>query len=285
MYRLIGLAALMGAAPAVGAHDGAGWAAHWVPWALLAFLLVYLLGLFRGRGSSAGRVSLFLAGWAVLTTSLVGPLDDWAHSSLAGHMVQHMILLAIAPPLLLLARPMPAYMQALSPGLRRRLGPGLGRVYALAGATPVTAFVVHGLVIWLWHLPTPYQAALQSTLIHDLEHFMFLATGLWFWWSLIAPGRLGRPGFGLAAILAVLTLMHTGMLGALMTFAPQLLYPEHPAGFAGFDRLSDQQLAGLIMWVPGGLIYTAAALALVGLWLGRTEAWGRVGVSGSERAT
>lgn len=270
MRWLIGFLLVFGPASAL-AHGEHGLALNWIPWALGLALLAWLLGL--GKSNSrpeAGRIALFLLGWGVLALSVLGPLDHWAHASLAGHMTQHMILLAIAPPLLLLARPMPQYMLALPLAWRRRVGPWLGRVYGGTAASPVTAFLVHGLVIWLWHLPMPYQIVLVHPLMHDAVHLLFFGTGLWFWWSLIAPGRLGQGGFGTAAVLAVLTMMHTGMLGALMTFAPQLLYPEHPAGFAGFDQLSDQQLAGLLMWVPGGLIYMIAALALAGLWLKRS---------------
>lgn len=260
------------AVPPARAHGIGDLATDWVFWALLASLVIYASGLVRSRQRpSAWRPSLFVVGWILLFIALVGPVEHWAHISLAGHMTQHMILLAVAPPLLLLARPMPQFMQALTLPVRRRIGPWLGNIYSVSGRTPVLAFIAHGLVIWFWHLPMPYQLALDYWLIHDLEHLLFFTTGLWFWWSLIAPGRLGLPGFGLASVLAVLTLMHTGMLGALMTFAPHLLYPEHPAGFAGFDQLSDQQLAGLLMWVPGGLIYTIAALTLTSLWLTRQQ--------------
>jgi putative membrane protein len=269
--RRLATGLLLGWPLPASAHGPGELAGHWVFWVLLLSLSWYGVGLTRGAHAPARwRPLMFCSGWALLAIALVGPVEHWAHASLAGHMTQHMILLAAAPPLLLLARPMPQFMQALPGAARRSIGPWMGRLYGAAGATPVLAFVVHGLVIWLWHFPTPYQLALQHQLLHDLEHATFLFAGMWFWWSLIAPGRLGRPGFGIACILAVLTLMHTGMLGALMTFAPQLLYPDHPAGFAGFDALSDQQLAGLLMWVPGGFIYSAAALALAGVWLLRT---------------
>lgn len=253
-----------------GAHSVARHTGDWVLWLLGIALAGYAVGWMRSRHRPViWRPVLFVGGWLLLAIALVGPVESWQEASLAGHMVQHMIIIAIAPPLLLLARPMPQYMQAFPLPLRRRLGPVLGRIYLAAGTTPLIAFIIHGGVIWLWHLPVPYQLALVEKLVHDAEHLLFFATALWFWWSLIAPGRLGQPGFGLAALLAVLTLMHTGMLGALMTFAPQLLYPQHPAGFAGFDQLTDQQLAGLLMWVPGGLIYSTAALVLTGLWLRR----------------
>lgn len=254
------------------AHAPTELAGYWVSWALLLSLAAYVLGVLRSaQRPSLPRLSLFLCAWASLAVALIGPLAYWAGSSLAGHMTQHMILLAIAPPLALLARPMPQYLHALPGFARRSIGPALGRLYRISALAPISAFIVHGLAIWFWHLPLPFQLAIEHRLLHDAVHVLFFASGLWFWWSLIAPGRLGQGGFGLAIILALLTMMHTGMLGALLTFAPQLLYPEHPAGFGGFDQLSDQQVAGLLMWVPGGMIYAAAALALTGHWLQRTD--------------
>lgn len=269
MRALTGLIVLLPSlSVAHNSHQHAWLPGNWLTYLLAFTLLLYLLGLHRAVARpGTARIVLFLAGWTVLTVSLLGPIDRWAHVSLAGHMLQHMVLLAVAPPLVLLARPMPQFMLALPTAVRRRIGPYLGRLYGATAATPVTAFLTHGLVIWLWHLPLPFQIVLHHQLLHDGVHILFFGTGLWFWWSLIAPGRLGQGGFGSAAVLSVLTMMHMGMLGALLTFAPQLLYPEHPAGFGGFDQLSDQQLSGLVMWIPGGLIYTVAALVLTAVWL------------------
>jgi len=254
------------------AHGPGHLAGYWVFWLLVFSGAGYALGLYRTRRRPKGwRIAAFIAGWSLLALALFGPMEQWAHSTVAGHMTQHMLLLAVVPPLLLLARPLPQYLQALPVNTRRKAGPWAARIYTAAGNTPVLAFLFHGLVIWLWHMPGPLQLSVEHRLLHDGVHLLFLATGLWFWWSLMAPVRLGRKGFGPALLFAVLTLMHTGMLGALLTFAPQLLYPEHPAGFAGFSRLSDQQLAGLIMWVPGGLVYTAAAVVLGAVWLRETE--------------
>jgi putative membrane protein len=127
------------------------------------------------------------------------------------------------------------------------------------------------LIIWGWHFPAPYQAAIDASWLHHLEHAAFLFSALWFWWTLIAPARLGRNDSGGGAVLALVTLMHTGLLGALLTFAPAPLYPDHPTGFLRFGTLADQQLAGLIMWVPGGLVYLVTALALSLLWLRQVE--------------
>ena len=270
MRRLTTLAILLAFSPSAWAHYEGHFASYWVFWALLIAAGAYAMGWRRTRHHVQWwKPLLFITSLLILASGVLGPIAHWAHVSLAGHMTQHMLLLAVVPPLVLLARPLPQFLQALPLSLRRRVGPVAGRLYQTAGDTPVSAFVVHAMIIWLWHLPSPLQISITDPLLHDAVHILFFITGLWFWWSLMAPARLGRTGFGPAAILAALTVMHTGMLGALLTFAPGLLYPEHPAGFADFSELSDQQLAGLIMWVPGGLVYTIAALVLGVGWLKR----------------
>ncbi len=266
----MGLTLLLAISPPSMAHYEGQLAAYWVFWALLIVTFAYLAGWRRTRHHVQWwKPLLFGVGILILASGVLGPVADWAHVSLAGHMTQHMLLLAVVSPLVLLARPLPQFLNALPLSLRRRVGPVAGRIYQVAGDTPVSAFVVHGLIVWLWHLPSPLQISISDPLLHDAVHILFFVTGLWFWWSLMAPARLGRTGFGPAAVLAALTVMHTGMLGALLTFAPDMLYPEHPAGFADLSKLSDQQLAGLIMWVPGGLVYTVAALVLGVGWLRR----------------
>lgn len=242
----------------------------WVATPLALVGALFLLGLRRaGRRPAASRAVSFAAGWAVLVAVLLGPIERLAHESLAWHMAQHMLLLTVAPPLLLWSRPLPILLQALPQALRRRLAPSLAAIYTGAARRAVLAFLVHGAVIWLWHLPVLYEAALAYAPLHHLEHASFLLSALWFWWALIAHVEPGRADFGIASILAALTVLHTGMLGALLTFAPIPLYPAHPADAGGLDPLQDQQLAGLIMWVPGGIVYVAAALVLWLKWLSR----------------
>lgn len=258
------------ASPSLMAHYEGHFAGYWVFWTMLLAAVAYAVGWRRTRRHVQWwKPLLFAVGLLTLASGVMGPIAHWANTSLAGHMTQHMLLLAVVPPLVLLARPLPQFLHALPLSLRRRVGPVAGRIYQVAGDTPISAFVVYGLIIWLWHLPSPLQISITDPVLHDAVHILFFITGLWFWWSLMAPARLGRTGFGPAAILAALTVMHTGMLGALLTFAPGLLYPEHPAGFSGLSELSDQQLAGLVMWVPGGLVYTIAALVLGIAWLRR----------------
>jgi putative membrane protein len=254
------------------AHDGA--LLHDPAGAVLAVLLVvaaalWLVGIARSRRRPpTSRLAAFTLGWLVLTLALFGPLDELAHRSLAAHMVQHMLLIAIVPPLLVGGAPVAAMLRALP--ARARGAPAA--FYAAAEraliARPLTAALFHGATLWLWHLPGPYQAAVASPALHHLEHATLLLGAVWFWATLLAPARRGGGGFGGALIAALLTVMHTGMLGALLTFAPAPLYPEHPSTLAALSALQDQQLAGLIMWVPGGLAYTLAIVLLGLAWLG-----------------
>lgn len=246
-------------------------------------LLAYGLGLCRlwrggsGRGVSGLRACAFAAGWTVLALSLIGPLDRWAAASLAAHVSQHMLLMTVVPPLMLLGlpgvvligllpsraarvltRPMNRWRQA---GFWRRLS-------SLGGAT-----LIQAAVMWGWHLPAAMALALHSDAVHWLMHLSFLAVGLWFWAALLHGVREPRYGAGMSAIAIVGSMISMGLLGALMTFADTPRYPtyiEHAQQF-GYSALEDQQLAGLIMWVPSSLPYLMGGLAIVALWMRRSD--------------
>ena len=126
--------------------------------------------------------------------------------------------------------------------------------------------------------PTLYQAALGSDAIHAIEHICFLATACLFWWALI-HGRYGRLGYGLALVFVFATAIHSEVLGALLTFAPRVWYPLYAlrSSGAGLDALEDQQLAGLIMWIPFGVVFLVLGLALFAAWLGEAERRAKLG--------
>jgi cytochrome c2 len=188
-------------------------------------------------------------------------------------MVQHELLMAIAAPLLVLGRPLVPWVWALPAGWRRPIGRLTASTPVRTGwdglTSPGVAWTLHAVAIWGWHLPGLFEASLRSETVHALQHASFLGTGLLFWWTVLERrhGRLGWPG---AVIALFTTAMHTGLLGALLTFSSRLWYPIYaPATAAwGLTPLEDQQLAGLIMWIPGGLPYLVAALALLASWLG-----------------
>jgi putative membrane protein len=253
------------------AHDGA--LLHEPAGAVLAVLLVvvaalWLIGIARSRlRPPPARLASFTLGWLALILALHGPIDELARRSLAGHMVQHMLLIAVVPPLLVGGAPLAAMLRALPTRARS----AAARLYAAAEralvARPLAAGLVHGATLWLWHLPGPYQAAAANPALHHLEHATLLLSATWFWATLLAPARRGGGGFGGALMAALVTVMHTGMLGALLTFAPSPLYPGHPSRLSALSALQDQQLAGLIMWVPGGFAYTLAIVVLGLAWL------------------
>jgi len=127
--------------------------------------------------------------------------------------------------------------------------------------------------IWVWHLPILFNAALASPVVHGLQHVSFFATALLFWWSLLR-GRARTRGYGAAAFYLFITALHSGFLGILLSLTKTLIYPGQTAAAPewGLTQLEDQQLAGLIMWVPAGVVYAAAALIMVGIWISRSSA-------------
>ena len=224
-----------------------------------------------GRGVRGGMILAFGVGWGTFIAALASPLHALAERSFFGHMLVHELLMVVAAPLLVLARPLGPFAWAMPPNsrtalLRSGLMRGLLRLQRRLTA-PITATVLQAAVLSLWHLPALFNLALANRLVHSVQHLTLLLASLLFWWGMLE--RRGSHGGGLAALCLFLTMLHGTMLGALLTLAPSLWYaadPALPPPF-GLDPLADQQLGGLIMWVPGGLVYAAAALALVARWL------------------
>ena len=264
------LAPLAWAAPAL-AHVPGEVASSWDldPWVALplaASLALYVTGALRlwnraGRWRGIGRseAACFAAGWTVLAIALLSPVDTLGIELFSAHMVQHELMMVVAAPLLVLSRPLEAMTWGLAATWRApvigmlRADPIAAPLRALTGT--VGAFAFHTAALWIWHLPTLFDAALRSDAVHTLQHTTFLASALAFWWSV----RRADPAIAMASVFA--TLLHTGALGALLTFAPNAVYPSYHGGY-GMTPLEDQQLGGLVMWVPGGLAYLAASLAL-----------------------
>jgi putative membrane protein len=254
------------------------------PWALALLaigMLLYALGVARlwtragiGRGLGRAVVAAWGAGWATLVGALVSPIDPLGESLFSAHMVQHELLMVVAAPLLVLGRPLAAWTWALP----ARWRPPVGRFFAVGrwrrfwdGLThPLTAWSLHAVALWGWHLPALFSAALDHPVIHALQHLSFLGTALLFWWTTLGEAGARRQGAALASLFT--TMIHTGALGALMTLSPLLWYGHYAATSAvyGFDPLEDQELGGLIMWIPAGAAYLAVALVIAADWLGRT---------------
>ncbi|MHA6493458.1 cytochrome c oxidase assembly protein [Pseudomonas borbori] len=259
--------ALLSVAPAASAHGLLG--GHFeerVPLILSAILiaaawLLYIAGARKVRPH--GREALWLhTAMAIAVLAVFGPFDEWAETSTSWHMLQHMLFMVVIAPLWALARPLPQWRAACGPALQP-----LWRGILRSGRHPVPLALLHGALIWIWHTPSLYLLALENVWWHVVEHACFLLSAWLFWWACL---RATPPQVPHALMAMLLTLMHTGLLGALLTFGNRSFY--------GASReLADQQLAGLLMWVPGGLVYLAGAGWITWRWLKRI--WRRQGVA------
>jgi putative membrane protein len=232
----------------------------------------------RGRGVMTWQAWSFWGGWLTLVVALVSPLDSLGGVLFSAHMGQHELLMVVAAPLLVLGRPLATWAWALPPAQRR----SFGRFFASRGwsgfwgalTDPLGAFALHAIALWAWHIPFAFDAALRNEGWHILQHFSFLGTALFFWWSVLGHDPRGRygPGHSIAWLFA--TMMHTSALGALLSLAPSVWYEPYVATSAalGVDPVIDQQLGGLIMWVPAALAYVIAALWVIGQMLTRVRA-------------
>jgi putative membrane protein len=264
------------------------WTWNLAPW-LLALLLLsavaYGVGLRRlwtqagrGRGVATSQAWSFGLGWIALAGALVSPLDPLGSRLFSAHMVQHELLMVVAAPLLVIGRPLATWTWAFSPSQRRTVGRcfqhrGWMNVWGTL-TDPLVAWALHALALWAWHIPAAFDAALENEALHILQHASFLGTALFFWWSVLGHDPRGRYGPGHSAIYLFTTMLHTAALGALLSLAPTPWYAPYipQTGALGFDPVEDQQLGGLVMWVPAGLAYVIAALAVFGKMLTRVRA-------------
>lgn len=245
----------------------------WAPMAATAFLYLRGILILRARRGAVHAARLpAAAGFAVAMAAaffaLVWPLDALGAVSLAAHMAQHMLLIAVAAPLFAFAEPAAPLLVALPRWLRGWRGfQAIGKA-TRALSRPGLAFAIHGTLVWFWHAPLLFESALRWRWLHVVEHIAFLGSALLFWSALQKARRTGAEGYGMAALWTLATLMHTGLLGALLTFSPRLLYPSYAAiDHAPLPPMEDQQLAGLLMWIPGGACYLAAGLCYAAAWL------------------
>lgn len=269
----------------LAAHDSSA-AASPSGWDLTILLALAIAGMLYARGSlrlakRGARVRrieriAFWIGWAVMVGAVSPAMDRAAAVLFSLHMAQHELLMLVGAPLMIVGRPVAAWLWAL---------PGPGRSAVAAGiqsgwsarawdvfTTPVVACVLHAAAIWVWHLPALYEAAVRSEGVHAFQHATFVATSICFWWGLVY-GRYGRAAYGASAFYVFITSLHTGVLGAMFTLSTAPYYGIYAvrAEQAGLDPVSDQQLAGLYMWIPAGVILTLFGLALLVAWLSEAE--------------
>lgn len=249
---------------------------------LAASLALYIVGVNRlwsrqtGIGVKHREAACFLFGWIVAAIALMSPLHALGGSLFTAHMIQHELLISVSAPLIVLGRPLIAFMWAFPPRWRRSLGnwanADVARIPWRVLTLPIVAFTLHAAALWVWHLPGPYQSTLTSDLKHAFQHASFIVAALLFWWTVLKR-RGDELGSGVAVLSLFATVLQTGALGALLSLSSRLWYPAYAAttGAWGLDPLEDQQLGGLIMWIPGSIAYVVAGLFLFARWLNASE--------------
>ena len=234
--------------------------------ALIVGLYLYAIGPLRKRhgfeSARKGQIVAFMLGVGLMFLSLVSPLDELGDSYLfSAHMVQHLFLTIVGPPLLLIGTP----EWFIRPITRSRTLFAILRFLTL----PAIAFVIFNADFFLWHAPALYDATLENQNIHILEHLTFIIFGLLNWWPIFSPSKdLPRLSIGGQILYLFLSGMPVVLLGAGLTFAPPLYAPYIAAPRVwGISAATDQQLGGLIMWVPGNIIYIIIMSVLFLRWM------------------
>lgn len=239
--------------------------------ALAVSLSLYLIGYVRMAGKPPRlELASFALGWGTLALALLSPIATLSEWLFSAHMTQHELLMLAAAPLLAIGRPLVPMLWALPHRWRTALPCSAAGAVLRLGSSPFAAFALHAIALWIWHMPALYQAAVLDDRIHLVQHVCFAGTAALFWWGMIR-GRYGRSGYGIAFMYIFATALHSGSLGALLAFSSRPWYPLYANRAAGGDALGDQQLAGLIMWVPAGVVMMLFGLAMFAAWLGESE--------------
>jgi putative membrane protein len=279
--------AVLSATPALSLTEAAGpllvgWT--WPPFILMPLVLaaaLYGVGTIRMLRRTNNRHLLvwptvsFALGWISLVIALDSPLHELGDQLFWVHMTQHEILMLISAPLLVRGRPMIAFLWALPLAWRARVADlGRSRTFKKVWAfisTPLSSWLVSALALWLWHFPWLFDHTLRSDWIHAAQHTTFLVTAVMFWWPVV--NRTSSLGYGGALVYIFTTILHTSVLGALLTFAPRAWYSPYllTAPAWHLTALEDQQIGGLIMWIPAGTLLLIVALILLVDWMNESQ--------------
>ena len=279
-YIILSLTTLEPALAAAG--HGADWYGnHAVDLSLSLVTVLYAAGLYRlwgragiGRGVTRWQAAAFAAGLLALALALHSPLEAAAAVLFSRHMVQHLILMVIAPPLLVMGAAEVVLLWSLPTDWRRGLvrwadvaGRAIGGEWGLS--VPAAVVILAAAALWFWHLPALYDLALRNEAVHAAEHGVFLATSLLFWIAILRLRPRDHARNGVRIVFVTAMGLQGSLLGALLTLASTPLYDAYRASTAalGRDPLTDQQLAGLIMWVPPSLLYLGVSAWLFVHWL------------------
>jgi putative membrane protein len=257
-----------------GPHGPPTWSFE--PWAVIPLALtaaLYAIGQARlgrrvrhGRSERRRAALLFWSGWLSLALAVVSPLHEAGGSSFAAHMIEHEILMLVAAPLLVASRPLAVLMWAFPGPARAWLG-AVGHARGFVGgwalaSHPAVATALQATALWVWHLPGLFDLALRHEGWHAAQHLSFFITALLFWSAMIGPRRNAWT----AAACLFATSMISGALGAAMALSPSPWYAAYAAlGLTpfGLTPAEDQQLAGALMWAPGGVFHAVVAAVLL----------------------
>jgi putative membrane protein len=248
-----------------------GWSIHWstvIGIAALAAVYLWRTRHAPAAGTPSGMQKLsFFAGLFVMFVSLNGPLHDLSDVYLfSAHMVQHLLLTLLMPPLLIGGTP--GWM------LRPLIRPRPVRAVAEFVTRPAACFVIFNLVIIGWHLPIFYNAALANHTIHIGEHLMFMAAAVLMWWPFMSPmPELPRASYPIQMLYCFLMTLPMSVLSIYITMADHVLYPAYAAAPRVWQitPMMDQQGGGLIMWVPGSLVFYGLMSVVFFKWVARDE--------------
>ncbi len=233
----------------------------------------------RWRRTTGGKpllrreASWFALAWLILALAVLSPLHAAGERSFTMHMIEHEIIMMAAAPFFALARPLPTMLWGLPQVLRVWIGSLVAQTSAFwrAISAPLFATIAQAAALWIWHAPSLFDLALENEFWHAVQHVSFFVTALLFWAAMLD----GRRSIGTRALCLFATSIVSGALGALMAFSESPWYePYAQLGMTpqGLSPAEDQQLAGVLMWVPGGLVHAAAALALLAPFLRSSEA-------------
>jgi cytochrome c oxidase assembly factor CtaG len=273
-------------APA-GAHiaDGENMLTDWhwrwdVIFVLSIFAILYIRGWLRLRATSGeaklSQLGFYAIALVAIGLALLSPLDELASYLLIAHMVQHELLMMLAPPLILLANPVPVLLWGLGRNPRLHAGhlltrqSAIRRVRDFLGWMPI-AWSLYVINLWAWHYPALYDAALRVTWIHDLEHVLFFLTALVFWWPVIQPAsRLAPIQHGLRILYLFFAATQDTILAGLIALSREVLYPHYQTALRLWNLTAqeDQIGGGIVMFAVGSTTYAIAILILVNALLG-----------------
>jgi putative membrane protein len=256
------------------------------PWSWEPQIVIPLAILFLTYGTGAvrrrhfyilrWRHAAFFAGWFSLFLALTSPIHELGEQLFSAHMLQHEIMILVSAPLFAASQPGATCLWAFAPQGRAGIGGWMHHVeqsrFVLFFKAPLIAWLVEAVALWIWHIPVLYQATLRSDWVHAAQHLSFFLTAVVFWSALYGVGR-SAMSYGAGTFYTFAAAVQCSALGALLTFSTMLWYPiySETTGRWGFTPLEDQQLGGVIMWVPSAIVFIVVALALFAKWLSESD--------------